>query len=69
MDRKTALKVLLDISNRMYPNYDIFGNKILCISRFDFEEIRKQYLDKTKIKEGKWCGNVYKNKYYFINKK
>lgn len=51
MDRKTALKVLLDISNRMYPNYDIFGNKILCISRFDFEEIRKQYLDKTKIKE------------------
>lgn len=46
MDRKTALKVLLDISNRMYPNCDIFGNKILCISRFDFEEIRKKYLDK-----------------------
>lgn len=49
MDRKTALKVLLDISNKMYPNDDIFGNEILCISRFDFEEIRKKYLDKGKL--------------------
>ena len=45
-DRKTALRVLQDLSKNMYPNYDIFGKKTLVINRDRFEEVRKKYLDK-----------------------
>lgn len=45
-DRKTALRVLQDLSKNMYPNYDIFGHKTLVINRERFEEVRKKYLDK-----------------------
>ena len=44
-DRKTALRVLQDISNKMYPNLDIFGKPTLVIDRPKFEEVRKKYLD------------------------
>ena len=47
-DRKTALMVLQVISNKMYPNLDIFGNKTLVINRYDFEAIRKKFLDKRR---------------------
>lgn len=50
-DRTTALEVLKDLSNKMYTNCDIFGQKILCISRYDFEEIRKKYLDDKETKK------------------
>ena len=44
-DRKTALRVLQDLSKKMYPNLDIFGRPTLVINRADFEEVRKKYLD------------------------
>ena len=45
-DRRTALRVLQDISSNMYPSSDIFGTKTLIITRYDFEKIRQKYLDK-----------------------
>ena len=45
-DKDTALAILKDLSKRMYPNWDIFGNDTLVISRSSFEEIRAKYLDK-----------------------
>lgn len=47
-DRKTALMVLQAISHKMYPNVDIFGNKTLVINRYEFEDIRKKFLDKRR---------------------
>ena len=43
--RVRTLNVLLDISNKMRPSFDLFGNETLVISRRDFEEIRAKYLD------------------------
>ena len=51
-DRDTALLVLGEISKRMHPSTDLFGNKTLTISRYNFEVIRKKFLDK-KEKERK----------------
>ena len=48
LDRQTALRVLKDLSSKMYPNYDLFGRKTLVIKREDFEAIRKKYLDGNK---------------------
>lgn len=45
-DRHTALRVLQDLSSRMYPNYDLYGNKTLVIYRDKFEEVRAKYLDR-----------------------
>lgn len=45
-DRDTALSVLKNLSEHMYPSYDIFGTPILTINRSDFEKIRAKYLDK-----------------------
>ncbi len=45
-DRRTALRVLQDISSKMYSSVDLYGDKILKIKRYDFEAIRKKYLDK-----------------------
>ena len=45
-DRDTALMVLQDLSIRMRPTTNMMGNKILVISRHDFEMVRKKYLDK-----------------------
>lgn len=44
-DRKTALRVLQDLSKRMYPSLDLFGHPTLVIDRPNFEEVRKKYLD------------------------
>ena len=40
-DRLTALRVLQDLSNKMYPNLDLFGRPTLVINRDEFEEVRK----------------------------
>lgn len=45
-DRKTALAVLNALSKRMYPSYDLYGNKTLVIDRDKFEVVRKKFLDK-----------------------
>ena len=45
LDRRTALRVLQDLSSNMYPSNDIFGTKTLVITRYDFEKIRQKYLD------------------------
>lgn len=45
-DRHTALRVLQDISSKMYPNINLFGEKTLDIRRKDFEAIRAKYLDR-----------------------
>lgn len=51
-DRRTALRVLQDLSNKMYPNFDLFGNPTLVIDRDEFEEVRKKWLDdKTIVNE------------------
>ena len=51
-DRRTALRVLQDLSTRMYPNLDLFGRPTLVIDRDKFEEVRKKWLDdKTIINE------------------
>ena len=44
-DRRTALRVLQDLSTNMRPRLDLFGKKILTIGRDEFEEVRKKYLD------------------------
>ncbi|MBR4889725.1 MAG: hypothetical protein IKU15_00215 [Clostridia bacterium] len=49
-DRKTALRVLQDISNKMYASLDIFGKPTHVINRCHFEEIRKKYLDDLAFK-------------------
>lgn len=46
VNRYTALMVLKELSNNMYPNNDIFGNGILVINKDKFESIRKKFLDK-----------------------
>ena len=46
VNRYTALMVLKELSNNMYPNNDIFGNGTLVIDRDKFESIRKKFLDK-----------------------
>lgn len=46
VNRHTALMVLKELSNNMYPNNDIFGNGTLVIDRDKFESIRKKFLDK-----------------------
>jgi len=48
IDRDTALSVLKDLTKDMYVDYDLFGNKVLCISVYTFEEVRKKYLDNKK---------------------
>ena len=45
-NRRTALRVLQDISSNMRPSSNIFGTKTLTITRCDFEKIRHEYLDK-----------------------
>ena len=45
LDRTTALRVLQDLSKRMYSNLDLFGHPTLVIDRPKFEEVRKKYLD------------------------
>lgn len=45
LDRLTALRVLQDISSKMYPDVNLFGQKTLVIRREDFEKIRAKYLD------------------------
>lgn len=45
-DRRTALRVLNDLSSSMYPNYDLYGNKTLVIDRDKFEAVRAKYLDR-----------------------
>ena len=45
-DRDTALLILNEISKHMRPSTDKFGNKTLVISRYNFEIIRKKFLDK-----------------------
>lgn len=49
-DRLTALRVLQDLSNRMYPNLDLFGSPTLVINRDEFEEVRKKWLDDPEIR-------------------
>ena len=49
-DRDTALMVLKDLSNCMYPGLDIFGNKTLVIRRERFELVRRKYLDRKDTK-------------------
>ena len=49
-DRLTALRVLQDLSNRMYPNLDLFGSPTLVIDRDKFEEVRKKWLDDPEIR-------------------
>ena len=49
-DRLTALRVLQDLSNKMYPNLDLFGNPTLVIDRDEFEEVRKKWLDNPVIR-------------------
>ena len=49
-DRETALMVLKDLSTRMYPSLDLFGNKTLVISRDKFELVRRKYLDRKEEK-------------------
>ena len=51
LDRRTALKVLQDLSSKMRPRTDIFDRKILVIDRRDFEEIRARYLDRNDVKD------------------
>lgn len=50
-DRATALMVLQAISHRMRPSHNIFGEKTLVINRYDFEVVRKKFLDKKIQKE------------------
>lgn len=45
LDRRTALKVLQDLSSKLRPQYDLFGREIFHIYRSDVEAIRKRYLD------------------------
>ena len=45
-DRRTALRVLQDLSSCMYPSLDLYGNKTLVIDRDKFEKIRAKYLDR-----------------------
>ena len=45
-NRPTALRVLQDISSKMYPDINLFGQKTLVIRREDFEKIRAKYLDR-----------------------
>lgn len=45
-DRRTALRVLQDLSSCMYPSFDLYGRKTLVINRVDFEKIRAKYLDR-----------------------
>lgn len=45
-NRRTALRVLQDISSNMRSSNNIFGTKTLTIARCDFEKIRHKYLDK-----------------------
>ena len=49
-DRLTALRVLQDLSNRMYPNLGLFGSPTLVIDRDKFEEVRKKWLDDPEIR-------------------
>lgn len=49
-DRLTALRVLQDLSKRMYPNFDLFGRKTLVINREKFEEVRSKWLDDPAIR-------------------
>ena len=44
-DRPTALAVLKAMSEAMHPSTNIFGDKTLVIGRYDFELIRKKFLD------------------------
>ncbi len=44
-DRDTALMILKEISKHMHPSTDLFGNKTLTIHRYQFELIRKKFLD------------------------
>lgn len=46
IDRRTALRVLQDLSSCMYPSLDLYGNKTLVINRDKFEAIRAKYLDR-----------------------
>lgn len=46
LDRRTALSVMQDISSKMYPDINLFGQKTLVIRREDFEKIRAKYLDR-----------------------
>ena len=43
-DRDTALAVLKELSKRMYPSHDLFGEKTLVIKRNKFEAVRKKFL-------------------------
>ncbi len=45
-DRRTALRILQDVSNNMRPSHNLFGTETLVITRVDFEKIRHEYLDK-----------------------
>lgn len=45
-DRRTALRVLNDLSSCMYPSFDLYGRKTLVINRGEFEKIRTKYLDR-----------------------
>ena len=44
-DRATALKVLQALSHKMRPSLNMYGEKTLIISRYEFEVIRRKYLD------------------------
>ena len=44
-DRATALKVLQALSHKMHPSLNMYGEKTLVISRYEFEVIRRKYLD------------------------
>lgn len=46
LDRRMALRVLQDLSSKMYPDINLFGQKTLVIRREDFEKIRAKYLDR-----------------------
>ena len=45
-DRDTALMVLRDLSTRMHASRNLFGEDTLVINRYEFELVRKKYLDK-----------------------
>lgn len=44
-DRDTALAVLKDLTAHLRAGHDIFGEPTLTISRFQFEIVRRKYLD------------------------
>lgn len=50
-DRATALAVLKDLSEHLSPSHNLFGDPTLVISRFQFEIVRKKYLDNKKGEE------------------